>query len=160
MGQKVYVVVESFDDGYDEQIRAAFTNQKDAKEYADSKQGYWDYYDLDLDTEQPDDSMRVWSVEINMGYPNIMRQHDIDRFKPRRNAFYMERSDSAQKLIIFVEANRESKAFEQAFRMYNDILGNPEKYKGYSDVHKRFYTSVGDLYDFATGNKIEEYIKK
>ena len=41
--------------------------------------------------------------------------------------------------------------------MYKKILGNPEKYKGYSDVHKRFYTNVGDLYDFATGNKIQEF---
>lgn len=160
MGQKVYVVVESFDDDYDEQIRAAFTNIKDAEEYADSKQGDWDCYTLDLDVERPDDTMRIWSVEINMGYPNIMRQHDIDRFKPRRNAFYMERSDSTLKLIIFVEANRESKAFEQAYRMYKEIIVNPEKYKGYSDVHPNFYTNVGDLYDFATGNKIEEYIKK
>ena len=94
MGKKVYIIVELWDGGNDEQIRAAFTNQKDAKEYADSKQGDWDCYALDLDTEQPDDSMRVWSVEINMGYPNIMRQHYIDRFKPRRNAFYMEREDS------------------------------------------------------------------
>ena len=160
MGKKVYIIVELWDGGNDEQIRAAFTNQKDAKEYADSKQGDWDCYALDLDTEQPDDSMRVWSVEINMGYPNIMRQHYIDRFKPRRNAFYMEREDSTPKLIIFVEANRESKAFEQASEMYKKILGNPEKYKGYSDVHKRFYTGVGDLFDFATCNKIEEYIKK
>ena len=160
MGQKVYVVVESFDDDYDEQIRAAFTNKKDAEEYADSKQGDWNCYTLDLDVERPDDTMRIWSVEINMGYPNIMSQHDIDRFKPRRNAFYTERSDSTPKLIIFVEANRESKAFEQASRMYKDIISNPEKYKGYSDVHKRFYTSVGDLYDFATGHKIEEYIEK
>ena len=160
MGKKVYIIVELWDGGNDEQIRAAFTNQKDAKEYADSKQGDWDCYALDLDTEQPDDSMRVWSVEINMGYPNIMRQHYIDRFKPRRNAFYMEREDSTPKLIIFVEANRESKAFEQAREMYGVIMNNPEKYKGYSDVHKRFYTNVGDLYDFATGNKIEEYIKK
>lgn len=160
MGQKVYVVVESFDDDYDEQIRAAFTNKKDAEEYADSKQGDWNCYAIDLDIERPDDSMRVWSVEINMGYPNIMRQHDIDQFKPRRNAFYMERADSTPKLIIFVEANRESKAFEQASEMYKKILGNPEKYKGYSDVHKRFYTSVGDLFDFATGDKIEEYINK
>ena len=43
--------------------------------------------------------------------------------------------------------------------MYKKILGNPEKYKGYSDVHKRFYTGVGDLYDFATGNRLEEYIR-
>ena len=157
MGKKVYIIVELWDGGNDEQIRAAFTNQKDAKEYADSKQGDWDCYALDLDTEQPDDSMRVWSVEINMGYPNIMRQHYIDRFKPRRNAFYMEREDSTPQLIIFVEANRESKAFEQASEMYKKILGNPEKYKGYSDVHKRFYTNVGDLYDFATGNKIQEF---
>ena len=160
MDKKVYIIVELCDGGNDEQIRAAFTNQKDAKEYADSKQGDWDCYALDLDTEQPDDSMRVWSVEINMGYPNIMRQHYIDRFKPRRNAFYMEREDSTPKLIIFVEANRESKAFEQASEMYKKILSNPEKYKGYSDVHPNFYTNVGDLYDFATGNKIEEYIKK
>ena len=157
MGKKVYIIVELWDGGNDEQIRAAFTNQKDAEEYADSKQGNWDCYALDLDTEQPDDSMRVWSVEINMGYPNIMRQHYIDRFKPRRNAFYMEREDSTPKLIIFVEANRESKAFEQAREMYGVIMNNPEKYKGYSDVHKRFYTNVGDLYDFATGNKIQEF---
>ena len=159
MGKKVYIIVELWDGGNDEQIRAAFTNQKDAKEYADSKQGDWDCYALDLDTEQPDDSMRVWSVEINMGYPNIMRQHYIDRFKPRRNAFYMEREGGTPKLIIFVEANRKSKAFEQASEMYKKILGNPEKYKGYSDVHKRFYTGVGDLYDFATGNRLEEYIR-
>ena len=154
--KKIYIVIEAWDDGNDENVRAAFTNQKDAEEYADSKQGNWDCYALDLDTEQPDDSMRVWSVEINMGYPNIMRQHYIDRFKPRRNAFYMEREDSTPKLIIFVEANRESKAFEQAREMYGVIMNNPEKYKGYSDVHKRFYTNVGDLYDFATGNKIQE----
>ena len=158
MGKKVYIIVELWDGGNDEQIRAAFTNQKDAEEYADSKQGNWDCYALDLDTEQPDDSMRVWSVEINMGYPNIMRQHYIDRFKPRRNAFYMEREDSTPKLIIFVEANRESKAFEQAYEMYKKILSNPEKYKGYSDLHAHFYNNVGDLYDFATGDKIEEYI--
>lgn len=160
MSKKVYIVTEAWDEGNNENVRAAFTNQKKAWEYADSKQGDWYSYAIDLDVEQPDDSMRVWSVEINMDYPNIMRQHDIDRFKPRRNAFYMEREDGTPKLIIFVEANRKSKAFEQAYEMYKTILGNPEKYKGYSDLHAHFYTNVGDLYDFATGNKIEEYIKK
>lgn len=37
MGKKVYVVVESIDDGNDDHIRAVFTNLKDAEEYADSK---------------------------------------------------------------------------------------------------------------------------
>ena len=38
MGQ-VYVVVETFNEGNDDNIIAAFTNRKDAEEYADSKQG-------------------------------------------------------------------------------------------------------------------------
>lgn len=160
MAQKVYVVVESYDDGNDDHIRAAFTNQKDAWDYADSKRGDWNCYALDLDVERPDDSMRVWSVEIDVNYPEIMHQHDVSFFIPRKDTFYMEQGGNSRWLIIFVEANRESKAFEQAYEMYKKILGNPEKYKGYSDVHPNFYTNVGDLYDFATGNKIEEYIKK
>ena len=160
MGKKVYVVVESFDDGNDDHIRAAFTNIKDAEEYADSKRGDWNCYALDLDVERPDDSMRIWSVEIDVEYPDIMHQHDVSFFIPRKDTFYMEQVGNSRWLIIFVEANRESKAFERASRMYKDIIGNPEKYKGYSDLHAHFYNNVGDLYDFATGNKIEEYIKK
>ena len=160
MDKKVYVVVESFDDGNDDNIRAAFTNQKDAWDYADSKQGDWNCYALDLDVERPDNSMRIWSVEIDVSYPEIMHQHDVSLFIPRKDTFYMEQGGNSRWLIIFVEAKRESKAFEQASRMYKDIIGNPEKYKGYSDLHAHFYNNVGDLYDFATGNKIEEYIKK
>ena len=160
MEKKVYVVVETFNEGNDDNIRAAFTNRKDAEEYADSKQGDWNCYALDLDVERPDDSMRVWSVDIDINHYGIMRQHDVNFFLPRKDAFYMEQGGNSRWLIIFVEANRESKAFEQAYEMYKKILGNPEKYKGYSDVHPNFYTNVGDLYDFATGNKIEEYIKK
>ena len=159
MGQ-VYVVVETFNEGNDDNIIAAFTNRKDAEEYADSKQGDWNCYALDLDVERPDDSMRIWSVEIDVDYPDIMHQHDVSFFIPRKYTFYMEQVGNSRWLIIFVEANRESKAFEQASRMYKDIIGNPEKYKGYSDLHAHFYNNVGDLYDFATGNKIEEYIKK
>ena len=157
MEKKVYIVIESWDEGNNENVRAAFTNQKDAQEYADSQQGDWDYYAIDLDVEQPDDSMRIWSIEINTGYPNITHQHDVNWFKPKKNTFYIEQEGSKQWLIFFVEANRESKAFEQAREMYGVIMNNPEKYKGYSDVHKRFYTNVGDLYDFATGNKIQEF---
>lgn len=160
MGKKVYVVVESFNDGNDDCIIAAFTKEKKAEEYIDSKQGAWDYYELDLDTEQPDDSMRVWSVEINIDCPEIPHQHDINYFIPRKDTFYMEQEGNMTKLIIFVEANRETSAFKKASKICKKIIDNPEKYKGYSDVHKRFYTSVGDLFDFATGNKIEEYIKK
>ena len=160
MGNKVFIVVESFNDGNDDCVRAAFTREKKAKEYVDSKQGAWDYYELDLDTEQPDDSMRLWSVEVNMKYPDIMHQHDINWFIPKKNTFYVEQEGKMTKLIIFVEANRETSAFKKASKMSKKIIDNPEKYKGYSDVHKRFYTNVGDLYDFATGNKIEEYIKK
>ena len=160
MGQKVYVVVETFNEGNDDNIRAAFTNQKDAWDYTDSKQGDWNCYALDLDVERPDDSMRIWSVEIDVDYPDIMHQHDVSFFIPRKDTFYMEQGGNSRWLIVFVEANRESKAFERAYRMYKDILGNPEKYKGYSDVHPNFHTNVGDLYDFATGNKIEEYIKR
>ena len=156
MGQ-VYVVVETFNEGNDDNIIAAFTNRKDAEEYADSKQGDWNCYALDLDVERPDDSVRVWSVEIDINHYGIMRQHDVNFFLPRKDTFYMEQGGNSRWLIIFVEANRESKAFEQASEMYKKILGNPEKYKGYSDVHKRFYTGVGDLYDFATGNKIQEF---
>ena len=159
MGQ-VYVVVETFNEGNDDNIRAAFTNRKDAEEYADSKQGDWNCYALDLDVERPDDSMRVWSVEIDINHYGIMRQHDVNFFLPRKDTFYMEQGGNSRWLIIFVEANRESKAFEQAYEMYKKILSNPEKYKGYSDLHAHFYNNVGDLYDFATGNKIEEYIKK
>ena len=159
MGQ-VYVVVETFNEGNDDNIRAAFTNRKDAEEYADSKQGDWNCYALDLDVERPDDSMRVWSVEIDINHYGIMRQHDVNFFLPRKNTFYMEQKCNQRWIVFFVEANRESKAFEQANDMYESIMNNPEKYKGYSDVHKRFYTNLGDLYDFATGNKIEEYIKK
>ena len=159
MGQ-VYVVGETFNEGNDDNIIAAFTNRKDAEEYADSKQGDWNCYALDLDTERPDDSMRVWSVEIDINHYGIMRQHDVNFFLPRKDTFYMEQGSNSRWLIIFVEANRESKAFEQASRMYKYIIGNPEKYKGYSDLHAHFYNNVGDLYDFATGNKIEEYIKK
>ena len=104
--------------------------------------------------------MRVWSVEIDISHYGIMRQHDVNFFLPRKDTFYMEQGGNSRWLIIFVEANRESKAFEQAYEMYKEILGNPEKYKGYSDLHAHFYNNVGDLYDFATGNKIEEYIKK
>ena len=159
MGQ-VYVVVETFNEGNDDNIIAAFTNRKDAEEYADSKQGDWNCYALDLDVERPDDSMRVWSVEIDINHYGIMRQHDVNFFLPRKDTFYMAQGGNSRWLIIFVEANRESKAFEQASRMYKDIISNPEKYKGYSDLHAHFYNNVGDLYDFATGNKIEEYIKK
>lgn len=157
MAQKVYVVVETFNEGNDDNIRAAFTNQDDAWEYADSKRGDWNCYALDLDVERPDDSMRIWSVEIDVNYPDIMHQHDVSFFIPRKDTFYMEQGGNSRWLIIFVEANRESKAFEQASEMYKNILGNPEKYKGYSDVHANFYNNVGDLFDFATGNKIEEY---
>ena len=160
MDKKVYVVVESFDDGNDENVRAAFTNQKDADEYTDSKQGDWYYYTIDLDAEQPNDSMRIWSIEINIDYPDVPNQNDVNWFKPKKNTFYTKQEGSQLWIVFFVEANRKSKAFEQASEMCKKILGNPEKYKGYSDVHKRFYTSVGDLYDFATGKKIEEYIKK
>ena len=161
MGKKVYIVVESFDDGNDDHIRAAFTNQKKAWEYTDSKRGNWNCYELDLDTEQPDDSMRVWSVEINMDYPDIPYQHDINWFIPQKNTFYMEQEGKQRWIVIFVEANRESKAFEQAREMYKVIMNNPEKYEGYNSVHKYSYpTSIGRLYDFATGNKIGEYIKK
>ena len=159
MGKKVYVVVESFDDGNDDHIRAAFTNIKDAEEYADSKRGDWNCYALDLDVERPDDSMRIWSVEIDVEYPDIMHQHDVSFFIPRKDTFYMEQVGNSRWLIIFVEANRESKAFERASRMYKDIIGNPEKYKGYSDLHAHFYNNVGDLYDFATGNKLEEFTR-
>ena len=160
MEQKVYVVVETFNEGNDDNIRAAFTNRKDAEEYADSKRGDWNCYALDLDVERPDDSMRIWSVEIDVDYPDIMHQHDVSYFIPRKDTFYMEQGGNSRWLIIFVEANRESKAFDQAYEMYKKILSNPEKYKGYSDLHAHFYNNVGDLYDFATGDKIEEYIKK
>ena len=160
MENKVYIVIEAWDEGNDENVRAAFTNQKDAQEYTDSKQGDWYYYAIDLDAEQPDDSMRIWSIEINIGCPDVPHQNDVNWFKPKKNTFYTKQEGSQLWIIFFVEANRESKAFEQASEMCKKILGNPEKYKGYSDVHKRFYTSVGDLYDFATGKKIEEYIKK
>ena len=160
MGKKVYIVIEAWDEGNNENIRAAFTNQKDAWEYTDSKRGDWNCYELDLDTEQPDDSMRIWSIEIDMKYPEIMHQHDVNFFIPRKDTFYMEQGGNSRWLIIFVEANRESKAFEQAYEMYKEILSNPEKYKGYSDLHAHLYNNVGDLYDFATGDKIEEYIKK
>lgn len=158
MGKKVYVVVETWDENND-QIRAVFTDEKSAADFVDSKQGAWDYYELGLDTEQPDDSMRLWSVEVNMQYPDIMHQHDINWFIPKKDTFYVEQGGNCRWLIIFVEANRESKAFEQASRMYKDIIGNPEKYKGYSDLHARFYKNVGDLFDFETGNKLEEYIR-
>lgn len=160
MEQKVYVVVESFDDGNDDHIRAAFTNQKKAWEYTDSKQGDWNCYKLDLDIERPDDSMRVWSVEIDMKYPEIMHQHDVSFFIPRKDTFYMEQGGNSRWLIIFVEANRESKAFEQAREMYGVIMNNPDKYEGYDNVHRHSYlTGIGDLFDFETGNKLEEYIR-
>ena len=110
MGQ-VYVVVETFNEGNDDNIIAAFTNRKDAEEYADSKQGDWNCYALDLDVERPDDSMRVWSVEIDINHYGIMRQHDVNFFLPRKDTFYMEQGGNSRWLIIFVEANRESKAF-------------------------------------------------
>ena len=160
MEKKVYVVVETFNEGNDDNIIAAFTNRKDAWDYADSKRGDWNCYALDLDVERPDDTMRIWSVEIDIDYPEIMRQHDVVFFIPKNGTFYMEQEGNKRCIIIFVEANRESKAFEQAYEMYKKILSNPEKYKGYSDLHTHFYNNVGDLYDFATGNKIEEYIKK
>ena len=159
MGKKVYIVTEAWDEGNNENVRAAFTREKKAEEYVDSKQGAWDYYELDLDTEQPDDSMRLWSVEVNMKYPDIMHQHDINWFIPKKDTFYVEQEGKMTKLIIFVEANRETSAFKKASKMSKKIIDNPEKYKGYSDVHKRFYTNVGDLYDFATGNKLEEFTR-
>ena len=160
MGKKVYIVIEAWDEGNNENVRAAFTREKKAEEYVDSKQGAWDYYELDLDTEQPDDSMRLWSVEVNMKYPDIMHQHDINWFIPKKDTFYVEQEGKMTKLIIFVEANRETSAFKKASKMSKKIIDNPAKYKGYSDLHAHFYNNVGDLYDFATGNKIEEYIKK
>lgn len=159
MAQKVYVVVETFNEGNDDNIRAAFTNRKDAEEYADSKQGDWNCYALDLDVERPDDSMRLWSVEVNMKYPNIMHQHNINCFIPKKDTFYMEQEGNMTKLIIFVEANRETSAFKKASKMSKKIIGNPEKYKGYSDLHAHFYNNVGDLYDFATGDRIEEFTR-
>ena len=160
MGNKVFIVVESFNDGNDDCVRAAFTREKKAEEYVDSKQGAWDYYELDLDTEQPDDSMRLWSVEVNMKYPDIMHQHDINWFIPKKNTFYVEQEGNMMHLIIFVEANRETSAFKKASKMSKKIIDNPEKYKGYSDTHTRLFTGVGDLYDFATGDKIEEFARK
>lgn len=159
MEKKVYIVIESWDEGNNENVRAAFTNQKDAQEYADSQQGDWDYYELDLDKEQPDNSMRIWSIEINTGYP-IPHQHDVNWFKLKKNTFYMEQEGSQLWIVFFVEANRESKAFEQAREMYGVIMNNPDKYEGYDNVHRHPYlTGIGDLFDFETGNKLEEYIR-
>ena len=159
--KKIYIVIEAWDDGNDENVRAAFTNQKDAEEYTDSKQGDWYYYTIDLDAEQPDDSMRIWSVEINIDYPDVPHQNDVNWFKPKKNTFYTKQEGSQLWIVFFVEANRESKAFEQAREMYEVIMNNPEKYEGYDNVRRHSYlTIIGDLFDFATGNKIEEYIKK
>ena len=160
MEEKVYIVIESWDEGNNENVRAAFTNQKDAQEYADSQQGDWNYYAIDLDKKQPDNSMRIWSIEINTGYPNISHQHDVNWFKPKKNTFYMEQEGSQLWIVFFVEANRESKAFEQAREMYGVIMNNPDKYEGYDNVHRHSYlTGIGDLFDFETGNKLEEYIR-
>lgn len=156
MGQKVYVVVETWDNNNDN-VRAVFSTEAKAQDYVHSKQGDWDYYELCLDVEKPDDSIRLWSVEIRTKIPEMPDQHDINWFKPRKDAFYVEYDESDKYFIIFVEANRENIAFKEAINIYNKILKDPDKYKGCNNMHKVFYCGYSDLYDINTGEILEKW---
>ena len=95
MGQKVYIVTEAWDDEYDN-VRAVFTDEQAARDFVDSKNEDWDFCDMDLDVEHPDDSMRLWRVRLSISETRYASFYDTTQFfsygYPQRvNAFFYDK---------------------------------------------------------------------
>lgn len=165
MGKKVYIVTEAWDEGNNENIRAAFTNQKDAWEYTDSKRGDWNCYAIDLDVERPDDSMRLWRVSLNIRETRYASFYDTTRFfsygyKLRVNAFFYAKEKYNEFFIIDVLTNRQSKAIQIAKDMRDAVMGNPDRFPNWKEiVREDYFYKVGARYNINTGHKIEEDAK-
>lgn len=164
MGKKVYVVVETWDDDYDN-VRAVFTDEQAARDFVDSQVGNWDFYDMDLDVEQPDDSMRLWRVSLSISDKIYASLDDTTTFYsygyPQRvNAFFYAKEKSNEFFIVDVVTNRQSKAMQIAKDMRDAVLNNPERFPNWKEiVREGFFYKVGARYDLNTGQKIEEDAK-
>lgn len=161
MGQKVYVVVETWDDNND-QIRAVFTDEKAAAAFVDSKEGDWGYYTLDLDVEKPDVETRLWRVSLDVSGKRYGALNDttqsLDYGYPRKeNAFFFTHDKYTQLFIVDVMANRRSKAIQTAKDMRDAVLNNPARFPNWKEIVREdcFY-KVGARYNVNTGHKIEE----
>ena len=164
MGQKVYVVVETWDENND-QIRAVFTDEKAAAAFVDSEEGDWSYYTLDLDAKKPDDSMRLWRVSLDVsdkiyGALNDTTQSYDYGYPRKENAFFFTRDKYTQLFVVDVMANRKSKAMQIAKNMRDAVLANPDRFPDWQKiVSTSTWYSIGARYDLNTGQKIEEDAK-
>ena len=164
MGKKVYVVVEAWDNDCDN-VRAIFTDEKAARDFVDSQVGDWDFYDMDLDVEQPDDSMRLWRVSLSISDKRYASLYDTITFysygyNQRQNAFFYAKEKYNEFFIVDVVTNRQSKAMQIAKDMRDAVLNNPERFPNWKEiVREDFFYKVGARYDLNTGHKIEEETK-
>lgn len=161
MGKKVYVVVETWDDEYNN-IRAVFTDEQAARDFVDSKEGDWGYYALDLDVEKPDIEMRLWRVSLDIsgkryGELNNTTQ-SLDYGYPRKeNAFFFTHDKYTPFFVADVMADRKSKAMQAAKSMRDEVLANPDRFPDWQKiVSASTWYNIGARYDFNTGHKIEE----
>lgn len=161
MRKKVYVVVETWDDEYDN-VRAVFTDEQAARDFVDSQPGNWDFFDMYLDVEQPDDSMRTWRVSLSISYKRYASLDDTTTFysygyNQRQNAFFYAKEKSNEFFIVDVVTNRQSKAMQIAKDMRDAVLNNPERFPNWKEiVREDYFYKVGARYDLNTGQKIEE----
>lgn len=164
MGQKVYVVIETYDDG-DDNVRAIFTDEQAASDFVDSQNGNWDYYDMYLDVGRPDDSMRIWRVRLSISNKRYASLYDTTtfygyRYNQRQNAFFYVKEKYNEFFIVDVVANRQSKAMQIAKDMRDAVLNNPERFPNWKEiVREDYFYKVGARYDLNTGQKIEEDAK-
>lgn len=164
MGKKVYVVVETWDNDYNN-VRAIFTDEKAARDFVDSQVGNWDFYDMDLDVEQPDDSMRLWRVSLSISNKRYASLDDTTTFysygyNQRQNAFFYAKEKYNEFFIVDVVTNRQSKAMQIAKDMRYAVLNNPARFPNWKEIVREdcFY-KVGARYNVNTGCKIEEDAK-
>lgn len=161
MVQKVYVVVETWDDNND-QIRAVFTDEKAAADFIDSKEGDWRYYIFDLDVEKPDVETRLWRVSLDVSGKRYGALNDttqsLDYDYPRKeNAFFFTHDKYTKLFIVDVMADRKSRAMRIAESMRDEVLANPDRFPDWQKVVSvSTWYSIGARYDFNTGHKIEE----
>lgn len=164
MEKKVYVVVETWDNDYNN-VRAIFTDEQAARDFVDSQVGEWDFYNMDLDVEQPDNSMRLWRVSLDVSGKRYGALDDttqsFDYGYPRKeNAFFFTHDKYTQLFVVDVMANRKSKAMQMAKSMRDAVLNNPARFPNWKEiVREDYFYKVGARYDLNTGHKIEEETK-
>ena len=160
MGQKVYVVVRVWDDI--ESIKAVFSTHEAARAYMNSRPGEWDCYEMDLDVEKPDDSMKLWRVSIMMEYnersfikPPTTDEH-LSCFELKENAFFFaDHEDLCKYFCVDVKAKTRSEAIDKGQEILETITNNMDRYSHCMHVRFIHFWHMGNhRYDFPTGNKI------